>query len=370
MSSMEKFIRITNKDQKVWILPCRNLRTALCLYQPSSTKGKALKRMLPSLIKFPVVFRLVFSKLGIQKQKEGIPEDLRKYLSEVYADANNIQFSAFLGTPGTHQKVTVQISKGDKILGYCKVTENPEIYSIFQHEQMVLEYLSDHGIASIPRCIRCEALGDNKYVFVQTTVKTLNSDVRHELGPLELEFIHQLAENTKVTMDFKQTDFFQSIQRLQEGLGVLKENGFHTYELGEICRNVTAYYQNHNRFSAYHRDFTPWNSFVENGKLFVFDFEYAALQYPAYLDAIHYLFQTAIFEKNMTAPEIYALYRRECDTGALNGLFEHSEIALQSYLVDMISLYLSRGESALQDDGTVKLLAIWTDLCGYVLLNG
>ena len=349
---MKRYIRITNKDRKVWILPCRNLRTALCLYQPSSAKGKTLKRM------------------GIQEQKEGIPKDLRKYLSEVYTDANNIQFSAFLGTPGTHQKVTVQISKDNKILGYCKVTESQEIYSIFQHEQMVLKYLSDHGIVDIPRCIRCDVLGDNKYVFVQTTVKTINSSVRHELGSLELEFIHRLAENTEVTMDFKQTDFFQSIQRLQEGLSVLEKNGFHTYELGVICRNVTAYYQNHSRFSAYHRDFTPWNSFVENGKLFVFDFEYATLQYPAYLDAIHYLFQTAIFEKDMTASEIYTLYRRESDTGVLKGLFENSKIALQSYLADMISLYLARGEGALQDDGTVKLLTIWIDLCGYALLNG
>lgn len=367
---MEKYIRITNKDQKTWILPCRNLKTALCLYQPSSAKGKALKQMIPTLIRLPVVSEVGLRMLGIQKQKDGIPGDLQKYLSNIYADGADIQFAAFLGTPGIHQKVTVQISMGNKILGYCKVTKNREIFKIFQHEQTVLKYLVDHGIVDIPRCIRCDALGDNKYVFIQTTVKTLNSSVRHELGSLELEFIHRLAGNTEVTMDFKQTDFFQSIQRLQEGIGVLEENGFHTHELGVICRNVTAYYQNQRHFSAYHRDFTPWNSFVENGKLFVFDFEYAALQYPAYLDAIHYLCQTAIFEKNLTAQEIYALYRRECDTGVLKGLFENPEIALQSYLADMISLYLSRGESALQDDGTVKLLDIWTDLCGYALLNG
>lgn len=367
---MEKYIRITNKDQKTWILPCRNLKTALCLYQPSSAKGKALKQMIPALIRLPAVSEVGLRMLGIQKQKDGIPEDLQKYLSNIYADGDDIQFAAFLGTPGIHQKVTVQISMGNKILGYCKVTKNREIFKIFQHEQNVLKYLSDCGIENIPKCIRCEVFEDNQFVFVQTTIKTLKSRVRHELGLLELEFIHQLAERTQVTMDFAQTDFYGSIHRLQERLCILEENGFSTRVLRLVYNNLTEYYQGIRHFSAYHRDFTPWNSFVENGKLFVFDFEYAALQYPAYLDAIHYLCQTAVFEQKLKPQEIYALYQRECNSGCLKGLFKHPEIALQSYLLDIISFYISRRDSAVLDDGTAVLLEIWIDLCQFAVANG
>lgn len=77
---MEKYIRITNKDKKMWILPCRNLKVALCLYQPSSVKGKALRKLLPVLAKFPVASKAMLNKLGIKKQKESISEELRKYL--------------------------------------------------------------------------------------------------------------------------------------------------------------------------------------------------------------------------------------------------------------------------------------------------
>lgn len=366
---MEKYIRITNKDKKMWILPCRNLKVALCLYQPSSVKGKALRKLLPVLAKFPVAPKAMLNKLGIKKQKESISEELRKYLFKVYPNAADIQFAAFLGTPGVHQKITVQISTGNRILGYCKVTENQEIYRLFQHEQKILQYLEKCGMTGIPRCICCDDLGNGKYVFIQTTVKTVGSDVRHELGTLELDFIHRLAECTEKTVAFEQTDFSQSVHYLKRKIGVLKENGFRTKALERACNNVIAYYQNQNKFSAYHRDFTPWNSFVEDGKLFVFDFEYAALQYPAYLDAIHYFCQTTIFEKKVAGKAIFELYCKECKEGSLRDLFLHPEIALQAYLVDIISVYCTRGEGVFRDDGTIKLLKIWTELCEYVLLN-
>lgn len=34
-------------------------------------------------------------------------------------------------------------------------------------------------------------------------------------------------------------------------------------------------------YGVYHADFTPWNMSVEEGQLFVFDWEYASLTYPA-----------------------------------------------------------------------------------------
>ena len=69
---MDNYIRITNKDKKIWILPSRNLKVALCLYQPSSVKGKALRQLLPVLVKFPIVPKAMQNRLGIKKQKESI----------------------------------------------------------------------------------------------------------------------------------------------------------------------------------------------------------------------------------------------------------------------------------------------------------
>src|SRR5690606_7709614 len=42
-----------------------------------------------------------------------------------------------------------------------------------------------------------------------------------------------------------------------------------------------------------HGDFTPWNTFFVDGKLYVFDWEYADRGYPAGYDAIHFLLSLA-----------------------------------------------------------------------------
>lgn len=363
----KKYLLLQNKDGKKWLLHENKLKTALCLYQPSSAKGILVKKMLPVLVKIPLIPNVIYEKFGIRRMKKNITPQEKAFFSGLYSDAKDIQFSVFFGTPGTHQKITIQISEEDHILGYCKITENQEIYRIFRHEQNILKYLEVAGITNIPKCIRCEMVGDGRYVFAQTTVKSIYSTVRHELGKPELDFIHTMAERTEKTVSFENTDFYQSIQKLYCKIPSLKEKGFFTENVEKACNCVISYYQQQNTFSACHRDFTPWNTFVENGKMYVFDFEYAGYYYPAYLDAIHYLIQTAIYEKKMSPQDIFALYQNACESGVLKGLFSNPKIALQAYLVDIISLYVTRGEDFLKDEGAVKLLNIWFELLGYIL---
>ena len=45
----ERFYRFGNADGKYWIVPAKGMRTALNLYQPSGTKGKMVKALLPCM---------------------------------------------------------------------------------------------------------------------------------------------------------------------------------------------------------------------------------------------------------------------------------------------------------------------------------
>ena len=38
-----EYIRLSNSDGKVWMLPPKELKMGLCLYQPSALKGRAVK---------------------------------------------------------------------------------------------------------------------------------------------------------------------------------------------------------------------------------------------------------------------------------------------------------------------------------------
>jgi hypothetical protein len=41
-----------------------------------------------------------------------------------------------------------------------------------------------------------------------------------------------------------------------------------------------------------HGDFTPWNTFVQGGRLYVFDWEYARADWPVGFDLVHFLLST------------------------------------------------------------------------------
>lgn len=359
---MEKYLHIENSDGKVWLLPEDELKTALCLYQPSSAKGKLLKILLPIINRFGRVTVPLYNRVGLKHIVYSVEKEIECYLEELFCGDDQIRYAMFLGTPSVHQKTTIQVFSKRNIYGYCKIANNPAIYSIFKHEEQVLRYLHEHGINNVPQCISCKELAPRQYSFVQTTTKTIKSTVHHELSVNEIEFLTELAKKTAVRKKYEQTDFFQSVNRLKEGLPVLIQNGYDVCFVERAVDRIEEYYKKQPVFCVCHRDFTPWNMFYNSKELFVFDFEYACFEYPPYLDAIHFVVQTAIFEKKLNADQILQEYKTICEKGVLKDVFEDEEMAFLGYLVDIISLYVDREKKSFSGD-VKKSMNIWMDLC-------
>lgn len=359
---MEKYLHIENSDGKVWLLPEDELKTALCLYQPSSAKGKLLKILLPIINRFGRVTVPLYNRVGLKHIVYSMEKEIECYLEELFCGDDKIRYAMFLGTPSVHQKTTIQVFSRGNIYGYCKIANNPAIYSIFKHEEQVLRYLHEHGINNVPQCISCKELAQKQYSFVQTTTKTIKSTVHHELSVNEIEFLTELAKKTAVRKKYEQTDFFQSVNRLKKGLPVLIQNGYDVCFVERAVDRIEEYYKKQPVFCVCHRDFTPWNMFYNSKELFVFDFEYACFEYPPYLDAIHFVVQTAIFEKKLNADQILQEYKTICEKGVLKDVFEDEEMAFLGYLVDIISLYVDREKKSFSGD-VKKSMDIWMDLC-------
>lgn len=113
-----KYLKITNKDGKVWLMPKQHMKTGLELYQPSSKKGMLLKRWLPWLY----WLKPLMGKLGMS-DIEYVMDPQIHHIIEKEFNQDAVEYSVFEGTPCVHQKTTIQIFKGENILGYCKVTK-------------------------------------------------------------------------------------------------------------------------------------------------------------------------------------------------------------------------------------------------------
>lgn len=353
-----KYLKITNKDGKVWLMPKRHMKTGLELYQPSSKKGLLLKRWLP----WVYWLKPLMGKLGMS-DIEYVMDPQIHHIIEREFNQNAVEYSVFEGTPCVHQKTTIQIFKGENILGYCKVTKKLELYGIFQHEQKLLGWLHEKGVDQIPECPYCGKTEDGNIVFLQTTTKTLNSLVGHELGIKQLEFLSMLKVKTGVEMLYHESDQYQTICSLKahENLLTVSQQKIMSWAVDAI---ETYYGAQKQLFCAYHADFTPWNMFEDAGRLFVFDFEYGRYSYMPYLDMFHFLTQTAIFERELSAKQIYEeMLGRETD---LKEFFDNPWMAYLIYLVDVTARFVVR-DGLFRTSDVDKLIKIWFELMELVM---
>lgn len=319
--------RFVNADAKEWIVPVRNMRTGLELYQPSGVKGIALKRVLPFVHRVSAARRVA----GIERQRVKLLPELMALAERAFGE-KDLEFAIFGGTPSVHCKVTVQFFKGKRILGYAKITSSEDVAELFSHEQRVFDRLAAVGVDDVPRCLHCGRLSDGRAVFIQSTVKTLDSKIYHRWLPIHENFLRNLHELTAVEVAFEDSDIAASLRQLREILPQIPAN------YREVIQPVlAAEYESRigsrGVFSAFHADFTPWNMLVEGGRLFVFDWEYARFAYPPGLDRYHFFIQQAIHVTRMPANEVYS---RLCNYS----WFDRGEMRL--YILDIISRFVGR----------------------------
>ena len=290
-----------------------------------------------------------------ERLRLALGEELRVLLEKIFGQ-QGLEFAIFGGTPCVHQKITMQISRGARILGYVKVTESKEIYGIFEHEKKILDTLHGQGMGQVPACLYCGTMKIGLHLFVQSTAKTQQSEVVHAWSEKHEQFLNDLAMHTRQKVQFEDSDFYSDLNALEERLSLLGNPEVLCKDIQEV---KDRYAGREVEFSAFQADFTPWNMFVEKERLFVFDWEYARMTYPSRLDYFHFLIQTAVFEEHLTAEKIAERYASLRST--LVPIWENPDFALQCYLLSIMSIYVQR-EPDVRDNGVIERMQLWLEL--------
>ena len=333
---MEQYFRISNADGKRWVFPVRNLRTALCLYQPGGVKGKLVKAFLPCVWRLPFVQSLLSLEFCARPYTEW-DEAIR----DAFGLEGDFETAAFEGTPCAHQKTTIQVFRGKKILGYVKLSDKPAVYRLFQREQRILDALHASGIDEVPRIPALKEGPDGHWMLAQTTTKTLHSGTPHEWGPLMAQFIERLENATGVMAAFEQTEMAEEM-----GLSDKPENATEISALlperyrGVFERTVRRFRGRELACCLTHNDFTPWNMYVQDGRLEVFDWEYASFCNPKGMDRCHFRVQSAFFEKKWIPDQVFQNIIAE----------ESDQDVYRLYLLSIITRYLRRDPSCAESE--------------------
>lgn len=323
------FYSFSNADGKTWLMPIRNMQMAMNLYQPSSKKGKLIKYFFPYFHCLKFVRKIIDVKI----QSFNLQGEILSLLERLFKQTE-LEYAVFYGSPGARQKKTIQIYKGKKILGYVKITKRNDIAALFEKETKMLDFLKSKGIKDIPLPLFCGNIC-GQTIFVQSTYKTKQSKVLHKLTDIHIQYVENFCNKTTCKIKFIETDLYANIQYL---ISII--NTFDSIEkdiLQKSINTVINHYLNVENYCCLHGDFTPWNMYVEQGVLCVFDFEYAGYSYPKYMDIIHFILQTSILEKNLVVEDIYVSLERHKNILPI----KDKDDLILAYLVHIFSHYMA-----------------------------
>lgn len=352
------FFIITNSVKQTCVIPKKNMKMGLNLFQPCTNQGKLVKFLFP----YFHYFKFVRTKLRIVKIKINIKDELKNLFQNIF-HCENLDFAFFLGSPVVHQKITIQISHKGQFLGYCKLTNQQFINCIFEQEQRVLDELHRLNFNDVPQCLYCAPFNNDIFLFIQSTTKTIQSELPYKYENLIWNFLDLFHTKTLLNLPFVSSDYNRMLIELESLLQLyqIKESNLILATIGTV---KSFFLENEVIFSAYHGDFTPWNCFIENNKLFAFDLEYFQRSYPPYLDYFHYCTQIAFYDKKWQAEQIYKYYLQHIDI--IKKHIDNPVLYYQAYILHIIYFYLSRDEGKLNSI-IENSYRIWIELL--LLLN-
>ncbi|MCM1337453.1 MAG: aminoglycoside phosphotransferase family protein [Candidatus Amulumruptor caecigallinarius] len=332
VKGMTPMIELANSDGKCWLLPAHDIRTALCLYQPGSTKGKLLKQCLPTLAATGFTTRAILRRIGGRIRSLDLTPSAHAAISEAFGN-DSFSWAAFGGTPSPHSKPTLQVWHDDRLLGYCKFTDSRELYdALFIHEASILSHLAERGMVHIPEVRACRQLSDGLFFFAQSTEKTIRAKSPHIWTSAHDRFIATLEAASLQRILWEDTDTYRSLTMLGNDIGRIAPH--HREPVKRHLSDIMAHMQGRQvEAVTVHGDFTPWNSVLtQDGNLFVFDWEYASEAGIRGMDKCHFLVQSAIFERHLDIDSIVE---------ELN-MANTDATTLRIYLLDILSRFSAR----------------------------
>jgi hypothetical protein len=209
-------------------------------------------------------------------------------LNETF-DGRATHMSFFTGTDGPHRKTSMQIMDIDgAILGYAKMSRAVHLRPYLRNEAKVLTRLKELGLTSVGvptvQVIRDD---DRMTLLITDSLKSSSHRAPLRLGIEHLFFLDELRAKTE------RLGAGEVLDGLERRMVELASVGGTDWT--ERIASVTALLrpvQDQIPVCFAHGDFTPWNTFLQDGRLYVFDWEYANLAWPVGFDLVHFMLAT------------------------------------------------------------------------------
>lgn len=318
-----------------WLVPLEKgniTASGLALFQPLLTSARFMKTL-----------AVVLSRFGLTRlwAKNVIYISGESTLQQFFTEATPLSFAYFTGTDSPHRKLAVQVmDSAGNIKGYVKVSRNLAVQALLEHEANTLNHLKTLNLqtANIPNVLFSGAIG-SACALVTDTLKTPTTKSVTKLQPIHVEFLQELAEKTKADVQHNPNWLVDSLRSRFNNLEARLTREWKA-RLEIAITTIEKHKHNLGQLVLVHGDFTPWNTFIADGKLYVFDWEYANYKSTVGHDMIHFLLACPELKKLTIKEQIANVLNRLC--GFLSANREAAAIYFIAHLTSHAIQYAQR----------------------------
>lgn len=293
-NKVQKYSYISNTDQTIrWMYPANlSVPTFLNFYNSSSLRAKIFTLGVKLLFKFRLANLVGKNKVCLSVQKNSL---LQRILDKYPGCSHSI----FTGTVGKNRKIIIELGKGFKSQVFVKVAISKASKELIHNEFLALSKLKDEKLTTI--CVP-EILGYSSCEFLElSNVKPQKSKQPAKLIDRQVIALSQLNSINHIHVEWNTMSEKHEIEFLinkikkkdkaDNGLDASKINAYmeKLSLLSELIDGKTDF-----SCGFCHGDYTPWNMYVTEHMLYVYDWELSRNALPILFDLFHYVFQSEI----------------------------------------------------------------------------
>jgi len=334
---------INNTDGSIrWFFPTEAKQADfLSLYNSSSLKSKI----------YTTVTHFVWN-IGMGKQLTSgsfiMQQILVDRVKTKYGISEIESYSFFTGTRGATRKLVMKVQSENGINCFIKIPQTTLAEELVQNEYDMVKTLNkfDFTSLSLPRISsRINGhyrLSDVKPAF---TIPADKITAIHASAVAELYAIshdRKTISETKAweTIEFNIYTLFQELEFKnnldQEKIGILVEGLKKLYATVSENESVPV--------SVSHGDFTPWNMYCDEQRLYVYDWEMAKNGIPMLFDLFHFSYQSVILLQKKSYKEVHQSIQQWLQQPLVLHLIQKYRIHVPThhalYLLFNVSFYL------------------------------
>jgi len=360
------------KDGRGYLIPMDSRQTrikALRLYNAQNLKARVSKKLLAIGLNghfcWPLLHKVQVLIRQDMPERERTKTSLLEYLKELLG-RQELTFAISLSTPGPHRKPVIQaLTHAGEILAYVKVGWNEATNTLVRNETEVLKHLAASSFHSFtaPHLVH-SGLWNGRFLCVQASVEGRIQPAPRDMTPQYLGALQELALQYTESMPLKDSPFWINLlERIEK---IPSKRSPHILRQG--VRAVEDWLSNTRLpFHFCHGDFAPWNAKLDNGRLLLFDWEYADLKAPPGWDLFHFIVQTLWLLQKRTPGEIHKAVLKDAMQNesirmyleSLNIKEGHLRPLFLAYLLNRLAFYASDHDA---DQGRLRYFANMSSL--------